>query len=58
MSVSRWKYTEQCDGGYCCGDCDYCNKEPESKAYQVKTKDGIRYMTAEELERMVVEHDL
>ena len=56
MSVSRWKYTEQCDGGYCCGDCDYCNKEPE--VYQVKTKDGIRYMTAEELERMVVEHDL
>ena len=36
MSVSRWKYTEQCDGDYCCGDCDYCNKEPE--AYQ--TYDG------------------
>ena len=53
MSVSRWKYTEQCDGDYCCGDCDNCNKEPE--AYQVKTKDGgIRYMTAEELEKIGV----
>ncbi len=53
MSCSLWRYDpEQCDGDYCCGDCDYCNKEPESKAYQVKTKDGIRYMTAEELERI------
>ena len=26
MSVSKWAYTERCDGGYCPGDCDYCSK--------------------------------
>ena len=29
MSVSKWRYTEECDGDYCCGDCDKCDKEPE-----------------------------
>ena len=27
MSVSKWRYTEECDGDYCCGDCDLCDKE-------------------------------
>ena len=27
MSVSKWRYTEACDGNYCCGDCDLCDKE-------------------------------
>lgn len=27
MSVSKWAYNpEKCDGDYCCGDCDECNK--------------------------------
>lgn len=29
MSVSKWRYTEECDGDYCPGDCDLCDKEPE-----------------------------
>ena len=29
MSVSKWRYTEACDGDYCPGDCDLCDKEPE-----------------------------
>lgn len=29
LSVSKWKYTEECEGDYCCGDCDLCDKEPE-----------------------------
>ena len=24
MSVSRWAYTERCEGYYCPGDCDLC----------------------------------
>ena len=27
MSVSLYRYTESCDGEYCCGDCDVCSKE-------------------------------
>lgn len=27
MSVSLWAYSpEKCDGDFCCGDCDLCNK--------------------------------
>ena len=30
MSVHRWAYTpEKCDGDYCPGDCDYCQKADE-----------------------------
>lgn len=27
MSVSRWNYTEECEGQPCCGDCDSCSIE-------------------------------
>ena len=26
MSVFRWRYTEECEGRYCCGDCDKCDQ--------------------------------
>lgn len=27
MSVNLWAYDpEKCDGKYCCGDCDFCNR--------------------------------
>lgn len=26
MSVSKWAWTERCDGDYCPGDCDLCRK--------------------------------
>lgn len=29
MSVSKWRYTEACDGRPCCGDCDHCSFNPE-----------------------------
>lgn len=29
MSVFRWRYDETCEGRYCCGDCDKCDKEDE-----------------------------
>lgn len=28
MSCSKWKYTEDCDGRPCPGDCDHCSFEP------------------------------
>ena len=27
MSVSLWKWTEECDKRACCGDCDNCSYE-------------------------------
>lgn len=33
MSVSKWAYTpEKCDGDYCPGDCDNCNKANEDES--------------------------
>ena len=29
MSVSKWRYTEACDGMPCVGDCDFCSFDPE-----------------------------
>lgn len=29
MSVFRWRYDETCEGRYCCGDCDKCDKEDD-----------------------------
>lgn len=31
MSVSLWRWTENCEGRFCCGDCDECpyNEEDE-----------------------------
>ena len=29
MSVSMWRWTEECDMSECCGECDLCTKENE-----------------------------
>jgi len=29
MSVSKWKWTPECDRGICVGDCDLCDKAEE-----------------------------
>lgn len=41
MSVSLWRYTEECDGGYCVGDCDLCEKNNEDKDEMKHTEDFI-----------------
>lgn len=28
MSISKWRYTEECNGRPCSGDCDHCSFEP------------------------------
>lgn len=29
MSCSKWRWTEECDGQPCVGDCDLCDFYPE-----------------------------
>ena len=29
MSVSKWRWTESCDGKPCCGECDLCTEGDE-----------------------------
>lgn len=31
MSVSKWAWTEECDGRVCTGDCDLCSWEEEEE---------------------------
>lgn len=31
MSVSLWRWTEECDGRFCVGDCDLCTCEEEDE---------------------------
>lgn len=31
MSVSKWRYTEQCEGRPCPGDCDLCDENNEDE---------------------------
>ena len=46
MSVSKWAYKpEKCDGDYCCGDCDYCNKAEDEEEPEIRyTKTKIIYV--------------
>ena len=46
MSVSKWKYTPACDGDYCVGDCELCDKEPEAEE-EIPTK--TKYVRVREI---------
>lgn len=39
MSVSLWRWTEQCDYVPCPGDCDECMYEDETEATDGDSKD-------------------
>lgn len=47
MSVSKWRWTEDCDHGICVGDCDKCDKavfeEGEDNDEIEKRNDGDRF---------------
>lgn len=49
MSVELYRYTAECDGDYCPGDCDRCKKNMEeeddliSRADAVKAVESIKY---------------
>ena len=36
MSVSKWKWTPECDRGICVGDCDQCDKAVEEVTIKAK----------------------
>lgn len=35
VSVSKWRWQEDCDGYPCPGDCDHCGKEDEDDEREV-----------------------
>lgn len=37
MSCSLWRWTPECDGDFCIGDCDYCNKNMEDEEDEGET---------------------
>ena len=41
MSVSKWRYTEACDGAPCPGDCDECGKNEELKSIRLIDADEV-----------------
>jgi len=43
--------TEACDGDYCVGDCDLCDKEPEAEEEQMP-----KYINADELIKIIKTH--
>lgn len=51
MSVSKWRYTEACEGRPCVGECDLCDFDPEEELdlddedKQRQCDEIVRYMT-------------
>lgn len=39
MSVSKYKWTEACDGKPCVGDCDLCSKDVEADGFITRDED-------------------
>lgn len=31
MSVSLWRWSKECEGRPCCGDCDECGEDDDEK---------------------------
>ena len=53
MSVSKYKYTESCDGYPCPWDCDLCGKEDDmddliSRQAAIDALDAIHYTDRED----------
>ena len=42
MSVSKWRYTEECNGRPCLGDCDHCSFEPADLISRADAVKAIR----------------
>lgn len=53
MSVSKWAYEpSECDGGYCCGECDNCYKKFMHLKHVVK-RETIIWMISQAVETTV-----
>ena len=50
MSVSKYRWTEACEGQPCPGDCDLCSKEPEAKNDDLISRQAAIDVAKEELD--------
>ena len=41
MSVSKWKWTPECDRGICVGDCDLCDRAEPAFGEWIATSERI-----------------
>ena len=46
MSVSKWRYTEECNGRPCPGDCDHCSFEPGDLISRADAIEAVKHSTA------------
>ena len=45
MSVSKWAYSpDKCDGDYCPGDCDYCDKAEDDDC--ISRQEAVKWLRA------------
>ena len=54
MSVSKWKWTPQCDEDYCVGDCDNCENGLVSKEEAIHALDQLMYSSPHEAAQSIV----
>jgi len=54
MSVSKWKWTPQCDEDYCVGDCDNCEKAFISKEDAIDALEHLMYSSTHEATQSIV----
>ena len=42
MSVSKWAWTEECDGTWCVGECDLCDRAETGSCDLIVAEEGDR----------------
>ena len=58
MSVSKWRYTEECNGRPCPGDCDHCSFEPGDLISRADAIEAVVTWTVEDRPHEVMPTDL
>ena len=58
MSVSKWRYTEECNGRPCPGDCDHCSFEPADLISRADAIEAVVAWTVEDRPHEVMPTDL
>lgn len=54
MSVSKYMWRKSCDGNYCMGDCDYCEKAFISKEDAIDALEHLMYSSTHEATQSIV----
>lgn len=62
MSVDLWRYTEECEGRLCPGDCDCCDFDPDEVTITPPTVDYGEilkpYKVYENVKAVIVETEI